>query len=194
MDKKYFYIVNALTLYRLVTAPLLIFLVFNDRADIFKWLLAASFLTDALDGYLSRRFKVTSIAGSKLDSIADQLTVFASLTGIIFLRPEFLKQHVVLLALLFVLYLLKIILSLIRYGKISGFHTYAAKVAAILQGVFLILFFFLPEPVYPLFYLTLLVTAIDLAEEIVLVFLLPQWEANVKGLFWVLRKKDNTPS
>lgn len=194
MDKKYFYIVNALTLYRLVTAPLLIFLAFNDRADIFKWLLAASFLTDAFDGYLSRRFKVASIAGSKLDSIADQLNVFAALTGIIFLRPEFLKQQAILLALLFALYLFKIILALIRYGKISGFHTYAAKVAAILQGVFLILFFFLPEPVYPLFYLTIIITAIDLAEEIVLVLLLPQWAANVKGLFWVLRKKDNTPS
>jgi CDP-diacylglycerol--glycerol-3-phosphate 3-phosphatidyltransferase len=73
----------------------------------------------------------------------------------------------------------------------SNFHTYAAKMAAVLQGVFLLLLFFLDEPVYPLFYLAVAVTAIDLVEEIILVLLLPQWKANVKGLYWVMRKKQS---
>ena len=29
----------------------------------------------------------------------------------------------------------------------------------------------------------------ELMEEIILVILLPAWETNVKGLYWVIRKK-----
>ncbi|WP_432328489.1 hypothetical protein ACRQ5D_04690 [Mucilaginibacter sp. P25] len=79
-------------------------------------------------------------------------------------------------------------MALIRYGKLTSFHTYAAKVASVLQGVFLVLVFFLPEPVPFLFYLTAGLTIIDLAEEILLVLILPQWQANVKGLYWMLRQ------
>ena len=77
-----------------------------------------------------------------------------------------------------------------RYGKISSFHTYSAKIAAVFQAVFLLLFFFLPRPIYILFYLTATITIIDLAEEISLVLLLPQWKANVKGLYWIIKKKQ----
>jgi cardiolipin synthase len=81
MHKRSYYMVNGITLYRLMAAPLLVLLVINNRFDLFKWLLAISFFTDALDGYLARRYHVISIAGSKLDSIADDLTI---VTGIIF--------------------------------------------------------------------------------------------------------------
>jgi cardiolipin synthase len=80
-------------------------------------------------------------------------------------------------------------LAFVRYGKISSFHTYMAKLAALMQGSFLILLFFLQEPVYVLFYIAFFVTVIDLIEEIILVLLLPVWQTNVKGLYWVLKKK-----
>jgi len=32
-------------------------------------------------------------------------------------------------------------------------------------------------------------TALDLVEEIILVLLLPHWQANVKGLYWAITKK-----
>lgn len=194
MNKYSYYFVNGITLYRLMAAPLLVFLIFNRQPDFFKWLLAFSFFTDMLDGWLARRYKVASVLGAKLDSIADDLTVVAGIIGVIVLKPEFLKQHILIIILLLVLFILQIILALLRYGKISSFHTYAAKLAALLQGSFLILFFFLPEPVYILFYITVFFTAIDLIEEIILVLLLPEWKTNVKGLYWVIKKKRITRS
>jgi len=47
----------------------------------------------------------------------------------------------------------------------------------------------LPEPVLPLFYAAVILTGLELIEEIIMVSLLPNWEANVKGLYWVLKKK-----
>ena len=37
--------------------------------------------------------------------------------------------------------------------------------------------------------LAAIVTGLDLVEEIILILLLPKWETDVKGLFWVLRRR-----
>lgn len=188
MNKPIYYVVNGLTLYRLLAAPVLLFFVITGQIDVFKWLLAASFLTDAIDGYMARRFGVTSEQGSKLDSIADDLTVVAAIAGLFVLRPEFIREQWSVIIPLAVLYGLQLTLALVRYGKISSFHTYLAKGAAVLQGVFLVLAFF-AEPIVPLFYAVALLTAIDLLEEAALVVVLPRWQVNVKGLYWVWKKK-----
>lgn len=189
MLKGSYYIVNGITLYRLLAAPLLVFLIINHRLDLFKWLLAVSFFTDAVDGYLARRYQVTSIAGTKLDSIGDDLTILVGMIGIAVINPEFIRQEIYVFLFLLFLFLLQATLAIVRYGKMTNFHTYFAKIAAVLQGVFLLLFFFLDQPVYPLFLVAAGVTAFELAEEIILVFILPEWEINVKGLFWVIKRK-----
>ncbi len=189
MDKRSYYFVNAITVYRLIAAPLLLLLILNHQFDIFKWLLIISFFTDAVDGYLARRFKVISKLGASLDSIADDLTIAVAIVGIIEFRPGFLKDEIILISILFTLYMLQIILALMRYRKISSFHTYIAKIAAVFQGIFLILFFFLTKPVYALFYITAIVTIIDLIEETILVLVLPQWETNVNGLYWIRKRR-----
>lgn len=187
MNKRIYYIVNGITFYRTLTAPLLIFLIIYKQMDWFKWLLTLSFLTDAIDGFLARKFKVTSIAGAKLDSIGDDLTVIAGTIGMIAFKSAFLKEEIFFIILLLSLFVLQTVLAFVKFGKMTSFHTYAAKAAAILQGVFLILLFFLPNPLYELFYAATFVTAFELMEEIIITFWLPKWRTNVKGLYWILK-------
>jgi CDP-diacylglycerol--glycerol-3-phosphate 3-phosphatidyltransferase len=187
MNKRIYYIVNGVTFYRTITAPLLVFLVVYKQMDWFKWLLALSFFTDAIDGFLARKFKVASIAGAKLDSIGDDLTIVAGMVGMIVFKSAFLKQEIFLLVLLWSLFVLQALFAFIKYGKMTSFHTYAAKIAAVLQGVFLILLFFLPNPLSELFYAAILVTAFELIEEIIITLRLPEWKTNVKGLYWILK-------
>jgi CDP-diacylglycerol--glycerol-3-phosphate 3-phosphatidyltransferase len=75
----------------------------------------------------------------------------------------------------------------------TAFHTFLAKGAAILQAVFLLALFFWPEAPTLLFYAAAVLTAFDLAEEIVLVLLLREWRADVKGLYWLLKDKSREP-
>ena len=189
MNKFNYYFVNGITIYRMMAVPLLVFLIFSRQLDLFKWLFGFSFLTDVLDGWLARRYNVASKLGAKLDSIADDLTIVVGITGLIVLKPDFFKQELPVIIFLLVLFLIQTILAFIRYGKISSFHTYAAKISALFQGSFLILLFFLREPIYILFYIAAFVTALDLIEEIILVSLLPEWETDVKGLYWVRKRK-----
>ncbi|OCX54009.1 CDP-alcohol phosphatidyltransferase [Mucilaginibacter sp. PPCGB 2223] len=181
--------INLITMYRIIAAPILFILIFAARFELFKWMLAFSFLTDAVDGFLARKYNVTSKLGATIDSIGDDLTVAAGIFGIIRYRPGFLSQEYLLVTLLITLYLAQVILALVRYGRMSSFHTYAAKLAAIFQGVFLILFYFISPSSNWLFILAALLTVFDLLEEILLVIILPRHQSNVKGLYWVFKRK-----
>ena len=189
MHKSSYYIINGITLYRLFAAPVLLLLIFYRQVEIFRWLLAFSFFTDAIDGFLARRYKVSSVLGARLDSLADDLTVIVAAIAVFLIKKDFVTQQILFFFILLGLYLLQTIMAFRKYGKVSNFHTYLAKAAAVFQGIFLILIFFLPEPPLALFYAAVIITIIDLIEEIILVLVLPKWEVNVKGIFWVMKRK-----
>lgn len=189
MHRKSYYIINAITVYRLLSAFLLLYLIYRDRPDIFKWMIAISFFTDSIDGFLARKYHVVSVMGARIDSIADDMTVLMGIIGLFVWKPAFIQQEILLICFLLILFILQVSLAFLRYGKFSSFHTYFAKTAALFQGLFLIFAFFLTGMPYLLFYMAAVITALDLIEEIILVFVIPEWRANVKGLYWVLKNK-----
>jgi len=191
MVRRSYYIINGITFYRLLAAPVMIVLIFTGNTEIFKWMLPVSFFTDLIDGFLARKYNAISVMGAKLDSMADDLTIVAAIAGLFVMKTGFIREEIIWIAVLLVLYLVETISALVKYRKLSGFHTYSAKCAALLQGTFLILLFLLPTPIYPLFYAGAIATMIDLLEEITLIALLPKWEANVKGVYWILKMKKN---
>jgi CDP-diacylglycerol--glycerol-3-phosphate 3-phosphatidyltransferase len=181
--------VNLISFYRIFSFPYLLLFIFTGHLDIVKWLIAFSFFTDMVDGYLARKHNASSILGAKLDSIGDDLTILAGLIGVIVHFPEFLIDEIWVIGGMLILFVIQTIFALRRYGKPTSFHTYLAKISAFFQGFFFISLFFYGEPVYWLFYATAIVTSADLLEEIIIVVILPEWKSNVKGLYWILRKK-----
>jgi hypothetical protein len=87
-------------------------------------------------------------------------------------NPDFFLTQLSILISLLCLFVIQVVLALIRYGKMTTFHTYGAKLAAVTQGVFLVLFFFTPQPIMPLFYIAAIITGIELLEEIVIVLIM----------------------
>jgi phosphatidylglycerophosphate synthase len=182
-------IINVITLYRIVTFPLLVFLILNNQIDIFKWFLLASFATDAIDGFLARKYHATSVLGAKLDSIGDDLTVLAAVIGLFVTKFDFIEKELTLILILFCLFFIQLTFALTRYKKMSSFHTYLAKTAAVITAIFLLSVFFLDKIIYPLFYASFIITAIELIEETIIIFVLPKWRTNVRGLYWILKGK-----
>lgn len=191
--KTSYYIINGITMYRVITAPLLVVLLLYGQYEIFKWLLGVSFFTDLIDGYLARKYKVTSVFGARLDSIGDDLTVLVALLGLVIMKPDFIREQKWVFIIIGILFVIQTSFALIRYKKITSFHTYLAKAAALLQGVFLLLVFFFREPNLFLFYTAAIVTMVELVEETILVYLLPQWTTNIKGLFWIPKNNAADP-
>jgi CDP-diacylglycerol--glycerol-3-phosphate 3-phosphatidyltransferase len=185
---KNFNIADWFSFYRIVAVPILVYLIWLDERLIFTSFLMVSYTTDALDGHLARKLKITSARGSQLDSMGDQVTLVVGLMALWVFENEFIKENLLLIAIAFVPYLLQMVIAFLKYGRATAFHTYLAKTSAVIQGVFILwtLFF---GPVYWLFYVMVVIGVLETIEEISLIFMYDQWTKDIKGIYWALRDK-----
>lgn len=178
-------LVNFLTLSRILICPVILYWLFTDhRSPITGYLLLAAFLTDALDGFLARKLKVTSEFGTKLDSIADDCLFITALVSVIYIHPGIILQNIIPIAVLLVVYMLKIAFLWYRHKKlISGLHTHLTKFSAFMQAVFFLsaLFF---EPSGILFKISCFVTIIAIIEEMIIILNFDTLRRNIKGIFF----------
>ena len=83
MGKKLFYILpNLLSLIRIALVPVFIITYFTDADEIKTWALVIyviAFITDALDGYIARKYDLISNLGKVLDPLGDKLMMTAAL-------------------------------------------------------------------------------------------------------------------
>lgn len=186
-----FNIADWFSFYRILAIPFLLAFLLVGNRELFTWFLLVSYSTDAIDGYLARRLKITSARGSQLDSIGDQATLVAGLFGLLVFENQFIRENFLLIIIAFVPYLFQMAIAFWKYGKTTAFHTYLAKTSAILQAVFILwtLFF---GPVYWLFYLMIAIGILETIEEITLIFMYDTWVEDVRGIFWALKDERRT--
>ena len=185
---KNYNIADWFSFYRIAATPFLLALIFLDARVAFTWFLLFSFITDAIDGFLARKLRITSARGSQLDSMGDQITLVVGIIGLFFFEKAFMIEHFTLILIVFIPYMIQMILAYRKYGKATAFHTYLAKLSALIQGVFILhLLFF--GPLYWLFYFMLIIGFLETIEEITLIFMYDDWVAGVKGLYWAHRDK-----
>ena len=88
---------NLITLTRLMSVPLMIWLIVGDRFGVAFWVFIAAGISDALDGYIAKRFDCRTRLGALLDPAADKAllaSVYVAL-GIAELLPNWLVILVV---------------------------------------------------------------------------------------------------
>lgn len=185
---KNFNIADWFSFYRIAAVPVLLLLLWLGERQMFTWFLLISYSTDMIDGFLARRLNITSPRGSQLDSLGDQVTFAIGITGLIIFEYAFIKANYILIFIALFPYLLQMLIAYRKYGKATAFHTYLAKLSALLQGIFILwsLFF---HPVYPLFYIMLVFGILETLEEIILIFMHKEWRSDVKGIYWALQQR-----
>ncbi len=104
-----FNIPNMLTVLRIVLLPFIAWAYLNDKMTIAIILLLISGISDVLDGFIARRFNMTTALGKVLDPISDKLT-----QGIILACLAVRFRY--LLALFFLLFIKEMIMG------ITGFY------------------------------------------------------------------------
>lgn len=179
---------NVLSGARALAVPVLLVLALEEQRVAFTWVLIPALLSDVFDGWIARAFGLESKLGAALDSVADSLMLFVSVYGIWVFHPEVIREHAWLCGIAVGLWALEDLLALARYGRLSSFHTYLSKVVANLLGLFIgWLFLFGFEPW--MLYLAAGTSIVASLEELVLLRVLPEWRADVRGLWWVLRER-----
>ncbi|MEH6537211.1 MAG: CDP-alcohol phosphatidyltransferase family protein [Psychroserpens sp.] len=185
---KNFNIADWFSFYRIAAAPFLLGLIWFDQQIIFASFLLISYSTDAIDGFLARKLKITSPRGSQLDSFGDQITLLVGLIGLFYFETDFIKTNHVVIIIAFSPYIIQMLIAYFKYSKATAFHTYLAKLSAIMQSVF-ILFALFFNPDYTLFYIMVVIGLLETFEEITLIFMYPKWASDVKGIYWAYRDK-----
>ena len=179
---------NLLSAARIACFPVLLLLAGQGREQAFTWLLLAALLSDILDGQIARRCGFTSSRGAMLDSIADALTTGATAFGLWRLRPDFVQEYGHFVLLVLGLWVLEMAASFWRYGQLSSFHTYAIRAGAYALGIFVMVLLIWGFNSW-LFAAAVAINVAGYLEEFLLLWLLPQWTADVRGAWWVLRAR-----
>lgn len=179
--------VEWLPIYRILASPLLFFLALYKRRNFFKWMVSLSLFTDLVDGFIARKFKLERKQGARLDSVGDMLTLIAAVFGVVWMEPQFVKEHKNPILIATGLYLLQLSVSLARFGRPSSFHTNMAKATMLIHGAFLLHAFFV-KPSEALFWLTIFAAVIECSEETTLAMLADSPDKHIKSIFSWMRK------
>jgi phosphatidylglycerophosphate synthase len=188
-ESRKLYIFELVTILRLLLAPLLLVSLLGDQLLLFKILLAVSFVSDAMDGPLSKVFRIRDNEFcSRLDSVADQVTVFVLVVCFWIFDPVLFASKWIVISLLFNLYFIQTVAAVLAYGKITSFHTFFARASAIGLALFYFSLFFQLGYDGILFSIAAVLTAVDLMEEIMLIAVVPKSARHVRGLYWIKKK------
>src|SRR6266478_4433410 len=176
---------NLLSCTRLALVPVLLTLAWTGHAKAFLYCFIVSLLTDLADGLLARRLNLATELGAKLDSWADFMTYLALPFCGWWLRPGVVSEERVWLAAGIGCYLVATIVGFLRFRRLTSYHTWGAKTAAVLVGA-AVFVFFADGPGW-VFRMVMPIVVLTNLEEIAITFALPQPAANVPSLWHALK-------
>jgi len=180
---------NILSLYRISIFPFILWLIIRKEESQFAVFITISLVTDILDGLIARTFKMESAIGVKLDSWADTGTYILAFIAIYLFKWPVLQPYSWILWLFVICWIVSYIVVFSKFGGLLGLHTYLFKITGYLQGAFIVSLFLWGFSKW-LFYIALSVGIIACIEEIAIFLLLTHPQSNVKGLYWIVKKRS----
>lgn len=182
---KFFTIPNVLSMARLaVVLPQVYFASVGNKTAFLALLIFALF-TDSIDGTIARRLKQDSILGAKLDSLGDLATYLTiPVCGWLLWRDVMMAEKFFVVAAI-LSYVLPVLVGLVRFRRVTSYHTWGAKLSAVLMGAAVLMLFMDMSP-WP-FRLFTPIAALAGIEEIAITLTLRDWHANIPTI-WHARK------
>jgi CDP-diacylglycerol--glycerol-3-phosphate 3-phosphatidyltransferase len=176
---------NALSGLRIALVPLLLYLAWSGRSTAFLIALSGSLLSDLCDGYLARRLGQATHLGTLLDSYGDLATYLTVPLCAWWLWPDLIRREAWYAAAIVASYTFPIALGYLKYGRLTSYHTYGAKLSAVVMGGSALLLF-AGGPPLPFRVATWILVVAEL-EEIAITSVLPTWRTNVPSILHARR-------
>ena len=189
MNKKEFWTIpNLITTYRLLMVPVILYFAISGREKLFAIFLVINLVSDIIDGYIARRFKMETEIGAKLDSFADNFNYVLAFIGFFVFKMEDFRPHIVSLIIFLSMLVLTVIVPLIKFRRFPSYHLYTTKIGGYIQGAFFICLFTIGF-ITPFYYFMIVWGILGAIECIAIDMLIPVMRSNVKGLYWVLKER-----
>lgn len=173
---------NLITIGRIIFSVLLVFV--KPFSIEFYIIYLIAILSDMIDGFLARKFKVTSLFGSKLDSIADFILFLVIWTSIIS-SVAFSKMYWFSFIAVLCLRIISLIICYIKFHHMAILHSYMNKFVGFMC---IAIPFIINSNYFNIFiWLIILVAVLSVMEEIIIHFLSSKLNTDIKGLFALIR-------
>lgn len=176
---------NAISLLRLLAAPVALWIAHRGDGLTYKWIFAAAIASDLLDGVLARVLNQRTVLGSRLDAAADGATYLVLFFAVSWMWPQFIADRRVPLLTALGLFAVNHAYALIRFHKLPAYHTWAGKASAVVMAAGMLIWF-VGGPGW-VFTLGLFVTIASGLEQIAITTVLREWRADVPTV-WHARK------
>jgi CDP-diacylglycerol--glycerol-3-phosphate 3-phosphatidyltransferase len=179
---------NAISMYRLLSFPFLLYLVFTGNESFFATLLCINLVSDAVDGIIARTFNLQTEFGARLDSLADWGTYILAFVGIYnFKMPDHGNDFWLLYPFIGLIVFYNL-LSFFKFRRMPSLHLYSTKMGGYFQGIY---FFGLFAYGYyaPIFFFAMIWGWLSSIEEIIILIRSKELRSNVKGLYWILKSE-----
>lgn len=190
-DENILNVPNAISFYRLIMFPVILILALSGHEQLFVILLSINLISDILDGFIARTFKLVTRFGAALDNLADIGTYILALYGIFAFRWDEIQPHAWLLYLFLGIFILSYIVAFIRFGKIPGLHLYGAVAAGYIQGVFFFVLFVWGFNIW-FYYIAVGWGVLAYIEKILVLLKTDDIKPGIKGLYWLTKKETQT--
>jgi CDP-diacylglycerol--glycerol-3-phosphate 3-phosphatidyltransferase len=163
----------------------LLWLAWADHRYTFVVVLALSFFTDALDGFLARALHQTSEFGAKLDSWGDFAIYLTIPVSAWWLWPDIVRREAVYFIAVLASILVPPAVAFVKFRQTSSYHTWGTKFAVLVVGLSL-LWLFIGGDAWP-FRIAAPIALAAALEEIAITLVLHESRSNVRSLWHVLK-------
>jgi CDP-diacylglycerol--glycerol-3-phosphate 3-phosphatidyltransferase len=113
------------------------------------------------------------------------------IAGVCVFQWPFILAHFWEISVAVALFVLEMIVSVWRYGRISSYHTILNRIGVYAQGIFVMSLFLWGYRAW-LFYPMIALAIAASVEEFLLLYVLPECCVDVRGLYWVLSNREVT--
>ena len=176
---------NMVSSLRLLMAPLLFYFAFKQMELWFLATLLFSGFTDVLDGFLARNLNQITELGSHLDSWGD-FTIYSTMAICAWiLWPDIVLREGVYFAISVGSFSIPVLIGLIKFKRITSYHTWSVKVAvAITFLAYVLLFADIAR--WP-FIVAAVVCTYAAIEEILITFIMHHERVDVRSIWSAIK-------
>jgi CDP-diacylglycerol--glycerol-3-phosphate 3-phosphatidyltransferase len=174
---------NILSISRSLLSPI-IFLIKDNKFLLFSFLIIIG-LTDVLDGYIARKYKIQTIIGSWLDSVSDFIFYILLVIYIVIFEFDIIIRVKYFIIIIIGLKLLAIIIGFIKYRRFGFLHTLGNKITGIIIFVGFCIFILFGNKTT--IEIGLYISIISSVEELIITIIGKKYEENIKGIWKINR-------
>ena len=75
-------IVNSISFFRILSAPIILWLILEDKLEYAFWIFIVASFSDIFDGFIARKLNLVTDFGKILDPISDKILIFSILLAL----------------------------------------------------------------------------------------------------------------